>query len=90
MNKSDLITAVAESTGLTKILSGAVIDAFLLTVTETLKKGEDVALPGFGTFSAESRAARVGRNPRTGEATQIPAKIQPKFKAGKRLKDAVQ
>lgn len=90
MNKTELISAVADAAGLTKADAGKAVDAFLKTVTESLKKREDVALVGFGTFSADERKARTGRNPATGAEITIPATVQPKFKAGKTLKDAVQ
>jgi DNA-binding protein HU-beta len=89
MNKNDVIDAVAERTGLAKSDAARAVDAVLATVTEALQKGDAVALSGFGNFVAKSRAARTGRNPRTGEAIAIPASRVPTFKAGKALKDAV-
>jgi len=89
MNKSELIEAVAGAADLTKADAGRAIDAVVATVTDTLAKGDSVSLIGFGTFSISERAARTGRNPRTGEAIQIKAAKVPKFKAGKALKDAV-
>ncbi len=89
MNKSELIEAVAGAADLTKADAGRAIDAVVATVTDTLAKGDSVSLIGFGTFSISERAARTGRNPRTGEAIQIKAAKLPKFKAGKALKDAV-
>jgi len=89
MNKSDLVDAIAESAGLSKADAGRALDAFVDTVTSTLKGGDGVSLVGFGTFSVRDRAARTGRNPRTGETIQIKASKNPAFKAGKALKDAV-
>jgi DNA-binding protein HU-beta len=89
MNKQDLIGAVAEAAGVTKAESGKVIEAVFDTITATLKKGDEVRLVGFGTFAVTKRKASTGRNPRTGEPMKIKASSQPKFKAGKSLKDAV-
>ena len=89
MNKNDLIDAVAERTGLAKSDAARAVEAVLGAITETLQKGDAVALSGFGSFVAKVRAARTGRNPRTGEAIQIAASNVPGFKAGKGLKDAV-
>ena len=89
MNKGDLIDAVADETGLSKADSGRAVDAIVGVVTGALKKGDQVSLVGFGTFSVKRRAARTGRNPRTGESIQIAASNVPGFKAGKALKDAV-
>ena len=89
MNKSELIDRVANATGETKRTVGAVIDALSETITDTLKVGGEVTLPGVGKLQAAKRAARVGRNPRTGEETTIPASVAPKFKASKTLKDAL-
>jgi DNA-binding protein HU-beta len=89
MNKNELIDAVAERTGLAKSDSARAVEAVLGSVTEALQKGDAVALSGFGTFVVKARAARTGRNPRTGEALEIPASRAPAFKAGKALKDAV-
>ncbi len=89
MNKSELIEAVAKSADLSKADAGRAVDAFVDATTKALKKGDQVSLVGFGTFSVRSRAAREGRNPRTGETTRIPASKSPAFKAGKALKDAV-
>lgn len=89
MNKNDLIAAVAGSTGLSKADATKAVDGVLESVTTALKKGGEVRLVGFGTFSVAKRAASTGRNPRTGESIKIPASKQPKFKAGKALKDAV-
>lgn len=89
MNKQDLIGAVADGAGVTKAEAGKVIEAVFDTITATLKKGDEVRLVGFGTFSVTKRKASTGRNPRTGEPMKIKASSQPKFKAGKSLKDAV-
>lgn len=89
MNKNDLVAAVAEAAGLTKADAAKAVDAVFDTVTVSLKKGKEVRLVGFGTFSVVSRKATTGRNPRTGETIKIAASKQPKFKAGKGLKDAV-
>ena len=80
---------VSERTGLAKSDSARAVEAVLGAITETLRKGEQVALSGFGTFVAKTRAARTGRNPRTGEPVAIPASRAPAFKAGKGLKDAL-
>jgi len=90
MNKAQLIEAIANSTGQSKVAAGVFLDAFTETVGGALKKGDDVSLVGFGTFSVRKRAARAGRNPQTGEALKIKASKNPAFKAGKALKDAVQ
>ncbi len=89
MNKADLISAVAQKSGLTKKDSEAAIDAFVAVVEDSLTKEEKVVLVGFGTFETKNRAARKGRNPQTGEAIDIPASKAPVFKAGKSLKDKV-
>ena len=89
MNKSELIDAVAAAADLTKADAGRAIDATVAAISDTLSKGDSLSLIGFGTFSISNRAARTGRNPRTGEAIQIKAAKLPKFKAGKALKDAV-
>ena len=89
MNKNDLVTQVSSDTGIPKVDSGRVIDAVFDTITNSLKGGTEVRLVGFGTFSTANRKASKGRNPRTGEVIDIPASIQPKFKAGKGLKNAV-
>ena len=89
MNKAELISAVAQQTGLTKKDSEAAIDAFVSVVEDTLSKQEKVVLVGFGTFEVKERAARKGRNPQTKEEIMIPASKAPVFKAGKSLKDAV-
>ncbi|MBR7044182.1 MAG: HU family DNA-binding protein [Lachnospiraceae bacterium] len=89
MNKNELINAVADKSGLTKKETEKVLKAFTETVTEELKKGGKVQMVGFGTFEVSERAARDGRNPRTGEPMSIEASRSPKFKAGKALKDAI-
>jgi len=89
MNKSDLVDAIAESASLSKADAGRALDALVDTVTSALKSGQSVSLVGFGTFSVRDRAARTGRNPRTGETIKIKASKNPAFKAGKALKDAV-
>ena len=89
MNKNELVAAVADKTGLSKADSGKAVDATFEAITDALKDGTEVRLVGFGSFVVTNRAASEGRNPRTGETIQIPASRQPKFKAGKGLKDAV-
>lgn len=89
MNKSELIAAIAESTDLPKTTATAVVDAFTQSVTSALQNGDSVSLVGFGTFEVKQRAAREGRNPKTGAPLQIPASKLPSFKPGKTLKDAV-
>ena len=89
MNKNDLIAAVADSAGLSKADASKAVDAVFDSVAAALKSGATVRLVGFGTFSVTKRAASQGRNPRTGAPINIPASKQPKFKAGKGLKDAV-
>ncbi len=89
MNKNDLVAKVASSAGLSKIDAANAVDGIVDAITRSLSVGEEVRLVGFGTFSVARRAATQGRNPRTGERIQIPASNQPKFKAGKGLKAAV-
>ena len=89
MNKNDLVGAVADSSELSKADAAKAVDAVFDSITSSLQGGGEVRLVGFGTFSVANRKASTGRNPRTGEAIQIPASKQPKFKAGKGLKDAV-
>jgi DNA-binding protein HU-beta len=89
MNKQELIGSVADHTGLTKGDAGKAVEAVFETIGGALKKGDEVRLVGFGTFSVSKRKASTGRNPRTGEPMTIKASTQPKFKAGKGLKDAV-
>ena len=90
MNKAELIDAVSAKSGLTKADTDRAIKAFLDTVSETLAKGDQIALVGFGTFLVRERQARSGRNPRTGETISIESAKIPAFKAGKALKDAIQ
>ena len=89
MNKNDLVSAVASSTGMSKADSAKAVEGVFGAISGALSSGGDVRIVGFGTFSVANRKATTGRNPRTGEAIQIPASKQPKFKAGKGLKDAV-
>lgn len=89
MNKTELINTVAEFADLNKASATRAVEAVLTGITQSLSSGDAVTLSGFGTFSVGSRAARIGRNPRTGEAINIAASKSPKFKAGKGLKDAV-
>lgn len=89
MNKTDLITAAAEKSGLSKKDTERVVNALLDTVTTALTKGEKVQVSGFGIFETKEREARVGRNPRTKEPVQIPATRTPTFKPSKLLKDIV-
>jgi len=89
MNKADLIDAVAEDTDITKASAARALDSAIENITNALKGGNSVTLVGFGTFTVRQREARMGRNPRTGEAIQIKASKVPGFKAGKALKDAL-
>ena len=89
MNKTELIAAVAEKTGMTKKDAERVINATVDTITQSLVKGDKVQVSGFGSFEVKAREARVGRNPRTKETIQIPATRLPVFKAAKALKDTV-
>ena len=89
MNKTELIAAVAEKADLSKKDAEAAITATVEAITEALTQGEKVQLVGFGSFEVKTRAARVGRNPRTGEEIPISEAKLPVFKAGKALKDAV-
>lgn len=89
MNKSELIDAIAAKTGLTKAQAKSAIDGYHEAVSESLKAGGSVDIAGFGSFSVVAKAARTGRNPRTGEALQIKASRLPKFKPGKSLKDTI-
>ena len=90
MNKTDLISSVAEKSELTKKDAEKAVSALFASVEEALARGEKVQLVGFGTFEVRDRKARTGRNPQTGEEIQIPAAKVPAFKAGKSLKDAVE
>ena len=89
MNKQGLIDKIAEDADITKAVAGRALDAITKSVTKSLKKGEPVVLVGFGTFNVRERAARVGRNPQTGNEIQIAAAKVPAFKAGKALRNAV-
>ena len=89
MNKTELVAAMAEKTGLSKKDAESALKAFIDTVTDELKADGKVQLVGFGTFEVSERAAREGRNPQTGETMKIEASKAPKFKAGKALKDMV-
>ena len=88
MNKQELIASVADSAGLSRADAGKAVEAVFNSITKAMKKGDEVRLVGFGTFTATKRPASTGRNPRTGEPMQIKASVQPKFKPGKGLKDA--
>jgi DNA-binding protein HU-beta len=89
MNKAELVDAVANAANLSKADAGRAVDAVVNSITSALKKGQQVSVVGFGTFAVKHRAARSGRNPRTGETIKINASNVPGFKAGKALKDAV-
>lgn len=90
MNKTELIDHIAKQADISKAAAGRALDAMVSAVKTTLKKGDSVTLVGFGTFSVGERAARSGRNPRTGVAIKINAAKVPKFRAGKALKDALE
>lgn len=89
MNKSELVASVAQISGETKATAERCVNAVVDSITAALQKGDDVRIVGFGSFAVQQRKATKGRNPRTGEEINIPASKQPKFKAGKELKDAV-
>ena len=89
MNKTELIDKIAASADISKAAAGRALDATIATVKEALKQGDSVSLIGFGTFYVGERAARTGRNPRTGKTLEIKAAKSPKFRPGKGLKDAV-
>ena len=89
MNKTELIDHVAESADLSKADAARAVDAVISSVTKALKSGDSVTVVGFGTFQVRARAARTGRNPKTGDTINIAASKNPAFKAGKALKDAV-
>lgn len=89
MNKAEFVAAVAEAAELSRADAATAVDAIIGVITKALKKGDDVTLVGFGTFQVRERAARQGRNPKTGETIKINASKNPAFKAGKALKDAV-
>lgn len=90
MNKTELLTAMAEASGLAKKDCDAALSAFIDTVEAALKSGDKVQLVGFGTFEVKERAARIGKNPATGASIEIPASKAPAFKPGKAFKDSVQ
>ena len=89
MNKSELIDTIAEGADISKAAAGNALESAIEAIGQSLKKGDSVSLVGFGTFTIKHRPARMGRNPRTGEAIQIKAANVPGFKAGKTLKDSV-
>ena len=89
MNKADLITVVMEKTDVSKTDATEVVNAVFDAITDALKNGDQVSVPGFGIFQRKERAARQGRNPQTGATIEIPAAKVPSFKAGKGLKDAI-
>jgi DNA-binding protein HU-beta len=89
MNRAELVDEMAKAAGISKVKAEAALNGFIDSVGAALKKKEKVSLVGFGTFSVSERAARTGRNPRTGAVIQIPASTVPKFKPGKGLKDAI-
>jgi DNA-binding protein HU-beta len=89
MTKAELVAAIGKEAKISKASAEKVLNAFVATVTKALKKGDRLALPGFGTFSVSKRKARVGRNPQTGKEIKIPAAKVAKFKAGSALKSAV-
>ncbi|MEO7199669.1 MAG: HU family DNA-binding protein [Dokdonella sp.] len=89
MNKGEFVSAVAEAADMTKAEADRAVEAVFEVIKNALKAGDTVSLVGFGTFSARARAARTGRNPRTGDTIQIAASNNPAFKAGKALKDAL-
>ncbi|MBK6897357.1 MAG: HU family DNA-binding protein [Rhodospirillales bacterium] len=89
MNKQDLVAKVADKADISKQKAAQAVDAVIDAIKASLKKGDDVRLVGFGTFTVTKRAATTGRNPRTGEPIKIPASKRPKFTAGKELKEAV-
>ena len=89
MNKTELVDQIATAADISKAAAARALDAAVASITEALKKGDSVSLIGFGTFYVGERAARTGRNPRTGKTLEIKAAKSPKFRAGKGLKDAV-
>ncbi len=89
MTKAELVEKMAKGAGISKAAAGKALDSFIDGVVKAVKKGNKVALVGFGTFSVSKRKARTGRNPQTGKPIQIPARKVPKFSAGKTFKDAV-
>ncbi len=89
MNKDDLINKIASNLDMKKTEARAAVDSVISNIVDSLKSGKEVRLVGFGTFLVSKREARTGRNPRTGETIQIPAKKVPKFRAGKDLKNSI-
>lgn len=89
MNKSELIESIAKDAEISKAAAGRALDGMMNAVTKALKSGDTVTLVGFGTFYVGNRAARSGRNPKTGATIKIPASKTPKFRAGKTLKDSI-
>lgn len=89
MNKAEFVGAVADAAELTKVDAARAVEAVVEVIKKALKKGDTVSLVGFGTFAVRKRAARTGRNPRTGQTIKIKASKNPSFKAGKALKDAL-
>ena len=89
MNKAQLIEAVAKAAKVTKVDAELVLNTALDTIKKSVKKGDDVTLIGFGTFTKSKRKARTGRNPQTGKEIKIPAMVVPKFRAGREFKDAL-
>ena len=89
MNKQELVAAVAEAAGLSKVKAELALNAVMNTVTSELAAGNEVALLNFGTFGFRTRAARPGRNPQTGLVIELPARVNPTFRAGKALREAV-
>jgi len=89
MNKTELIDAMADSADISKAAAGRALEGMIAAITDTVKKDDTVSIIGFGTFSLRARAARAGRNPKTGATIQIAASKSPAFKAGKAFKDAV-
>jgi DNA-binding protein HU-beta len=89
MTKVELIASVSDDAGITKVVAEKAIDSFMDTITKALKQGDKITLTGFGTFQCAKRAARSGRNPRTGEEIKIDACSVPRFKPGSKLKEAL-
>jgi DNA-binding protein HU-beta len=89
MNKQELVSKIADSAKCTKTDAASMLDSLIDVITKQLKKGQEVRLTGFGTFKTSKRKATTGRNPRTGATIKIAAKVQPKFTAGKSLRDSV-
>jgi DNA-binding protein HU-beta len=89
MNKQDLITKIAQETGITKSNASAAVESFFDGITKSLKKGQPITFVGFGTFKTAQRKARMARNPQTGASIKIPKRRVPRFSAGKALKQAV-